>query len=190
MPPLVSSIRISFVTRPISPLFLRTTLSHPKSSHRIQFRTSTTSTNSQHNVKIEAQSEGEPEIVARPPEESVPSTRKQSKFVVWNKLPPEVRQWSLLVIGQSRGVFSSVIAATQTNLAVIGGKLNEVTGYERIEGLKRSVHDQGRMPVLRLHVSVLTSCQSSDFRQRGKRPARQKPHMKLPCRFGLLRSGT
>ncbi len=190
MTPLVSSIRISFVTRPVSPLFLRTTLGHPKGSHRLQFRTSTTSTNSQPNVKIEAPNEGEPEIVARPLEESVLSTRKQPKFGVWNKLPPEVRQWSLVVVGQSRGMFYSVIAATQTNLAVIGGKLNEVTGYERIEGLKRRVHDQGRTPILRLLVSVLTSCQSSIFRQRGKRPARQKPHMKLPCRFGLIRSGT
>lgn len=190
MTPLVPSIRISFVTRPVSPLFLRTTLGHPTSLHRIQFRTSTTSTNSQHDVKIETPIEGEPEIVAKPPEESVLSTRRQPKIGVWNKLPSEVRQWSLVVIGQSREVFSSVIAATQTNLAVIGGKLNEVTGYERIEGLKRSVHDQGRTPVLRLLVSVLTSCQNNDFRQRGKQPARQKPHMKRPCRFGLLRSGT
>ena len=190
MTPFVSSIRIPFITRPVPPLFLRTTFGHPKSSHRIQFRTSTTSTNSQHSVKVEAPNKSEPETVARPPEESVLSTRKQPKFGVWNKLPPEVHQWSLVAIGRSRGVFSSVIAATQTNLAVIGGKLNEVTGYERIEGLKRSVHDQGRMPLLRLHVSVLTRHQSSDSRQRGKRPARQKLHMKRLCRFGLLRSGT
>ena len=190
MTPLVSSIRISFATRPVSPLFLRTSLGHPKRLHKLQFRTSTTSTNSQHNVKIEAPNEGEPEIVARPLEESVPSTRKQPKFGVWSKLPPEVRQWSLVVVGQSRGMFSSVIAAMQTNLAVIGGKLNEVTGYERIEGLKRRVDDQGRTPVLRLLVSVLTRYQSNNFRQRGKRPARRKPHTKLLCRFGLIHSGT
>jgi hypothetical protein len=190
MTSLVSSIRIPLVTRLVSPPFLRTTLVHPKSSRRIQFRTSTTSTNSQHNVQIEASNEDKPESGTRTPEEPVPSTITPPKFGVWNQLPPEVRQWSLAAIGQSRGMFSSVVAATQTNLATVGGKLNEVTGYERIEGLKRRVHDQGRTPISQLLFSVLTSCQSNDFRQRGKRPAKQKLHMRLPCRFGLLRSGT
>lgn len=190
MTSLVSSIRIPFVTRPVSSSLLRTTFLHPKNSRRTQFRTSTTSTNSQHNVQVEAPNEGKPETGTTTPEESMPPTIEPPKIGVWNKLPPELRQWSLVAIGQSRGMISSVIAAMETNLAVIGGKLNEVTGYERIEGLKRRVHDQGRTQMFRLLFSVLTSCQSNDFRQRGKQPARQKPHMKLPCRFGLLRNGT
>ena len=80
----------------------------------------------------------------------MPPTIEPPKIGVWNKLPPELRQWSLVAIGQSRGMISSVIAAMETNLAVIGGKLNEVTGYERIEGLKRRVHDQGRTQMFRL----------------------------------------
>ena len=84
------------------------------------------------------------------PEEKTTSTEKSPNFSVWNKLPPEVRQWSLVAIERSNGVFSSVITAMQTNLAIIGGKLNEVTGYERIEGLKRRVHEQGRRLIHRL----------------------------------------
>lgn len=187
MTSLVSSMRIPC---PVSPSFLRTTFVHSKNSRRTQFRTSAMSTNSQHNVQIEAPNEGKPETGTTTPEESMPSTIKPPKFDVWNKLLPELRQWSLVAIGQSRGMVSSVIAAMQTNLTIIGGKLNEVTGYERIEGLKRRVHEQGRTPMFKLLFSLLTNCQSNDFRQRGKRPARQKPHMKLPCRFGLLRSGT
>jgi len=190
MTSLVPSILISFITRPISPPSLRTAFVHTKNSRRLQFRTSTTSTNSQHHVQSEASNQNKPEIVTRALEEPVSSTREPPKIGVWNKLPPELRQWSLVAIGQSRGMFSSVIAAMQTNLAVIGGKLNEVTGYEHIEGLKRRVHEQGRMPISRLLVNVLTSCQSNDSKQRDKQPARQKPHMKLPCRSGLLRSGT
>jgi hypothetical protein len=190
MTSLVSPIRILFVTRPASPPFLRTALVHTKNSCRIQFRTSTTSTNSQHNVQSEASIEDRPETVMRTPQEPVPSTRKPPKFGGWNKLPQEVRQWSLVAVGQSRGMLSSVVAAMQTNLAVIGGKLNEVTGYERIEDLKRRVHQQGRRSIPRLFVSVLTSRQSNDFRRLGKQPARQRLHMKLPCRFALLRSGT
>jgi len=186
----VSSLRIPLVTRPVSPPFLRTALVHPKNTRRIQFRTSTTSTNSQNHVQIEASNEDKPEIGTSTLEESVSSTIKPPKVGVWNKLPPEIRQWSLVAIDQSRGMFSSVIAAMQTNLAVVGGKLNEVTGYERIEDLKRRVHDQGRTPILWLLVSVLTCCQSNDFSQRGKRPARRKPHMRPPCRFGLLHNGT
>lgn len=194
MTSLASSIRISFVTRSVSRTSLRTVLVHAQNTRRIQLRTATTSTNNQHNnqhnVQNEASNEGQPENVMATLEEQTTSTEKPPNFSVWNKLPPEVRQWSLVAIERSNRMFSSVITAMQTNLAIIGGKLNEVTGYERIEGLKRRVHEQGRRPIPRLLVSVLTSFQSNDFRPRGKRRARQKPYTKLPYRLGLLRSGT
>ena len=190
MTSLASSIRISFVTRSVSRTSLRTVLVHAQNTRRIQLRTATTSTNNQHNVKNEASNEGKPENVMTTLEEQTTSTEKPPNFRVWNKLPPEVRQWSLVAIERSNRMISSVITAMQTNLAIIGGKLNEVTGYERIEGLKRRVHEQGRRPIPRLLVSVLTSFQSNDFRPRGKQRARQKPHTKLPYRLGLLRSGT
>jgi hypothetical protein len=164
MTSLASSIRISFVTRPAFRPWSRTALVRARNTRRIQSRTSSTSTDSQHGVQSEAQNNGKPEIVMRTLEESTPSTRKPPNVDVWNKLPPEVRQWSLMAIKQSRGVFSSVITATQTNLAMVGGKLNEVTGYERIEDLKRRVHEQGRSSTPRILSSVLTGHQNNDYR--------------------------
>lgn len=190
MTSLASSIRISFVTRSVSRPSSRTALVHTQDTRRHQLRTVTTSTNNQHNVRNEASNEDKPENIIKALEEQTTSTEKSPNFNVWNKLPPEVRQWSLAAIERSNGMFSSVTTATQTNLAIIGGKLNEVTGYERIEGLKRRVHEQGRRPIPRLLVSILTNSQSDDFRPRGKRRARQKPHTKLPYRPGLHRSGT
>ena len=150
MTSLASSIRISFVTRSASRPSSRTALVHTQNSCRVQFRTVTTPSNSQKNVRNEAPNEDKPESVMKAPEEKTTSTEKSPNFSVWNKLPPEVRQWSLVAIERSNGMFSSVITAMQTNLAIIGGKLNEVTGYERIEGLKRRVHEQGRRLIHRL----------------------------------------
>ena len=155
MTSLASSIRISFVTRSVSRPSSRTALVHTQNTCRIHFRTVTTPTNSQKDVRNEAPNEDKPETVMKTLEEQTTSTEKPPNFSVWNKLPPEVRQWSLVAIERSNGMFSSVITAMQTNLAIIGGKLNEVTGYERIEGLKQRVHEQGKRPIPRSSIKVL-----------------------------------
>lgn len=190
MTSLAASIRIPFIIRPVPHPFLRTALFRVQNTHRNQSRWSTTSTNNQNGVQCEGSNQGETDVEMKILKEPTPSTKKPPNSSLWNKFPSEVRQWSIIAIEQSRGIFSSVISATQTSLSIIGGKLNEVTGYERIEDLKQRVHGQGRRSIPFLLISVLINIQSNDFRPRSKRRARQKPHMNLRCRLGRLHSGT
>jgi hypothetical protein len=59
-------------------------------------------------------------------------------------LVDKLKQWQSTARDRSLKQLSTFVQSTERNLSLLGGKLNQVTGYELVEELKRKVIEQGK----------------------------------------------